>query len=113
MSSFSTDTVSQHLLSPIRPTFTPELESIDAAFPPLASYTPLADRAAAAGIAFAADPVRGASAVPDNLRGEGLGAAAGLRLGVRGVGKKSVKGRRGEGRQDEWAGYWWWEVAWG
>lgn len=93
-----------HILSPIRPTFTPELESIDAAFPPIHSYAPLADRRAAA----AADaPEPG----PD-MRGEGLGLAHGLKLGVRG-GKRSVRGRKGEGRTDEVAGYWWWEVGWG
>jgi len=47
------------------------------------------------------------------LKGEGLGIAKGLKLGVRGEGKRSVKGRKGEGRVDEVAGYWWWEVGWG
>ncbi|KAL1408706.1 hypothetical protein Q8F55_005519 [Vanrija albida] len=97
-----------HLLSPIRPTFTPELESIDEHFPTLASYPPLAERAAAAKAAGG-----DVCAVDERLRGEGLGAAHGLRLGVRGEGKKSVRGRKGEGRTDEVAGYWWWEVGWG
>jgi hypothetical protein len=47
------------------------------------------------------------------VRGHGLGLARGLRLGVRGEGKKSVKGRKGEGRVDEGDGDWWWEVRWG
>jgi predicted nicotinamide N-methyase len=97
-----------HLLSPIRPTFTPELESIDVAFPTIASYAPLAERQAAAAAASGDH-----TAVPAELRGEGLGAATGHRIGVRGTGKRSVKHRRGEGRSDEGAGYWWWEVTWG
>lgn len=97
-----------HLLSPIRPTFTPELESIDTHFPTLSSYPPLAERAAAAKAA-GGDVAK----VDERLKGEGLGAAYGLRLGVRGEGKKSVRGRKGEGRTDEVAGYWWWEVGWG
>lgn len=74
---------SQHILSPIRPTFTPELESIDANFPPH----------------------------PHSAPAEGLGLPDGLRLGTKG-GKRSMKGRKGEGRVDEGAGYWWWEVGW-
>ncbi|GMK59151.1 hypothetical protein CspeluHIS016_0701660 [Cutaneotrichosporon spelunceum] len=97
-----------HLISPIRPTFTPELESIDVAFPPLQSYPPLAERRAAA--KAATDPLR--TSVPESLRGEGLGLSQGLRLGVRG-GKRAVQGRKGEGRTDEAGGYWWWEVGWG
>ncbi|EJT51873.1 hypothetical protein A1Q1_06870 [Trichosporon asahii var. asahii CBS 2479] len=92
-----------HILSPIRPTFTPELESIDVAFPTIESYTPLAERRAAAEQGEVTDK---------EMRGEGLGLKQGLKLGVRG-GKRSVRGRKGEGRTDEVAGYWWWEVGWG
>ncbi|CAK9782860.1 hypothetical protein CC85DRAFT_289358 [Cutaneotrichosporon oleaginosum] len=99
-----------HLLSPIRPTFTPELESIDVAFPPLQSYPPLAERRAAAKAALPSDAL--CTSVPEGMRGEGLGAKHGLRLGVRG-GKRAVQGRKGEGRTDEAGGYWWWEVGWG
>lgn len=85
--------IKQHILSPLRPTFAPELESIDIHFPTLASYPGLASRG------------------QDD--GEGLGAAKKLKLGVRGEGKRSVRGRKGEGRVDETLGYWWWEVGWG
>lgn len=85
--------VSQHILSPLRPTFAPELESIDTHFPTLSSYTPIHDRS--------------------DKDGEGLGISRKLKLGVRGEGKRSVQGRRGEGRIDETLGYWWWEVGWG
>ncbi len=38
----------------------------------------------------------------------------GLSLGTRGQGKRSVRGKKGEGRADETEGYyWWWEVGWG
>lgn len=87
-------TETKHILSPIRPTFTPELESIDANFPPATTYTPLEKRQ------------------NEGTRGEGLGAPRSLKLGTRGEGKRSVKGRKGEGRVDEVAGYWWWEVGW-
>ena len=97
----------QHLLSPIRPTFTPELESIDVNFPTLTSYRPLTERQSAAAHSNAP------SDIDEDLRGEGLGLSRGLKLGVRGEGKRSVKGRKGEGRVDEVAGYWWWEVGWG
>lgn len=100
-------TIRQHILSPLRPTFAPELESIDQHFPPLSTYTPLSDRSAAA--ALSPDP----SAVAPELRGEGLGISKGLKLGTRGEGKRGVKGRKGEGRIDEAQGYWWWEVGWG
>jgi predicted nicotinamide N-methyase len=79
----------QHILSPIRPTFTPELESIDTHFPPHAS-TPSSRKEG---------------------EGEGLGKERGLIIGTRG-GKRSMIGRRGEGRIDENKGYWWWEVGW-
>ncbi|WVR06660.1 hypothetical protein IAU60_003692 [Kwoniella sp. DSM 27419] len=92
-----------HILSPLRPTFAPELESIDTYFPPLSSYVPLSERQ---------DAARTGSA-PRELAGEGLGIARGLKLGARGQGKRQVKGKRGEGRTDENQGYWWWEVGWG
>ncbi|OWZ66812.1 hypothetical protein AYX15_01987 [Cryptococcus neoformans] len=95
-----------HILSPLRPTFAPELESIDQHFPPLSTYNPLSERSAAA---LSPDP----SAVAPELRGEGLGISKGLKLGTRGEGKRGVKGRKGEGRIDEAQGYWWWEVGWG
>jgi hypothetical protein len=94
-------------LSPIRPTFTPELESIDRTFPTISSYSSLNARTAAASSG------KRVHEIDDELRGEGLGIARGLKLGVRGEGKRSVKGRKGEGRVDEVAGYWWWEVGWG
>ncbi|WVQ84233.1 hypothetical protein IAT38_006384 [Cryptococcus sp. DSM 104549] len=97
-----------HILSPLRPTFAPELESIDLNFPLLSSYPPLAKRQAAAAAAGASP-----STIPAELRGEGLGAARGLKLGARGEGKRGERGRKGEGRIDEHGGYWWWEVGWG
>ncbi|KAL7423579.1 hypothetical protein Q5752_001159 [Cryptotrichosporon argae] len=97
-----------HILSPLRPTFAPELESIDTYFPTLASYAPLADRQA-----FAQAFPSAAGPDAEHLRGEGFGRARGLKLGVRGQGKRSVQGRKGEGRVDEVVGYWWWEVGWG
>ncbi|EIW67620.1 hypothetical protein TREMEDRAFT_13984, partial [Tremella mesenterica DSM 1558] len=87
-----------HLLSPLRPTFGPELQSIDDTFPLLSSYPPLSLRQ---------------PSTNDQRDGEGLGSTQGLRLGVRGDGKKSKKGRKGEGRVDEGDGYWWWEIGWG
>ncbi|TYJ53389.1 hypothetical protein B9479_005989 [Cryptococcus floricola] len=93
-----------HILSPLRPTFQPEIESIVQFFPPHSTYTPLAERQAAASSA--------SSSIPPELRGEGLGTARGLKLGTRGDGKRAVKGRKGEGRTDEALGYWWWEVGW-
>lgn len=98
--------IRQHILSPLRPTFAPELESIDQHFPPLSTYAPLFERSATAS---SLDP----SAVAPELRGEGLGISKGLKLGTRGEGKRGVKGRKGEGRIDEAQGYWWWEVGWG
>lgn len=98
--------IRQHILSPLRPTFAPELESIDQHFPPLSTYAPLSERSATAS---SSDP----SAVAPELRGEGLGISKGLKLGTRGEGKRGVKGRKGEGRIDEAQGYWWWEVGWG
>ncbi|WWD18822.1 hypothetical protein CI109_103277 [Kwoniella shandongensis] len=95
-----------HILSPLRPTFAPELESIDTHFPPLSTYTPLAERQSAA-------KSSSSSPIPPELRGEGLGIARGLKLGARGEGKRGVRGRKGEGRVDEAQGYWWWEVGWG
>ncbi|KAK8864152.1 hypothetical protein IAR55_001398 [Kwoniella newhampshirensis] len=92
-----------HILSPLRPTFAPELESIDTHFPSLSTYTPLSERRKAAT----------SSVAPPDLRGEGLGLAKGLKLGARGEGKRGVRGRKGEGRVDEAQGYWWWEVGWG
>ncbi|WWC88301.1 uncharacterized protein L201_003209 [Kwoniella dendrophila CBS 6074] len=93
-----------HILSPLRPTFAPELESIDIHFPPLSTYKPLSERQKAASRT---------SQVDLDLKGEGLGIKRGLKLGTRGQGKKGVKGRKGEGRVDEEGGYWWWEVGWG
>jgi hypothetical protein len=86
----------------LRPTFAPELQSIDTHFPTLSSYPPLSTRQAAAG---------GGDIAPE-MRGEGLGLPKGLKLGTRGEGKRSVRGRKGEGRVDETQGYWWWEVGW-
>ncbi|WVW85097.1 hypothetical protein I302_107134 [Kwoniella bestiolae CBS 10118] len=97
-----------HILSPLRPTFAPELESIDTHFPPLSTYAPLSKRREAA--ATSSD---GYEEVDPDLRGEGLGLKRGLKLGVRGEGKRGVKGKKGEGRVDEEGGYWWWEVGWG
>ncbi|WVO18596.1 hypothetical protein L204_106315 [Cryptococcus depauperatus] len=94
-----------HILSPLRPTFQPELESIDKHFPPLSSFIPLAERMSAANDA--------SYQIPSNHQGEGLGLEKGLKLGVRGEGKRGIRGRRGEGRIDEAQGYWWWEVGWG
>ena len=94
----------QHILSPLRPTFGPELESIDEHFPLLSSYAALADRQEA---------LTNTSLTSPELSGEGLGASKGLRIGVRGSGKRSRKGKKGEGRVDEVEGYWWWEVGWG
>nr|XP_019003924.1 uncharacterized protein I203_03079 [Kwoniella mangroviensis CBS 8507]OCF67385.1 hypothetical protein I203_03079 [Kwoniella mangroviensis CBS 8507] len=96
-----------HILSPLRPTFAPELASIDTHFPPLSTYSPLLQRQQAAAVAD------DHSQIDIELRGEGLGLKRGLKLGVRGEGKKGVKGRKGEGRVDEEGGYWWWEVGWG
>ncbi|WVQ65469.1 uncharacterized protein L199_003645 [Kwoniella botswanensis] len=96
-----------HILSPLRPTFAPELASIDTHFPPLSTYSPLLQRQQAAAVAD------DHSQINIELRGEGLGLKRGLKLGVRGEGKKGVKGRKGEGRVDEEGGYWWWEVGWG
>ncbi|OCF37330.1 hypothetical protein I316_01239 [Kwoniella heveanensis BCC8398] len=99
-----------HILSPLRPTFQPELESIDTHFPPLSTYPPLSQRKEAA----QSQAATGAAATLDSgLKGEGLGISRGLKIGTRGEGKRGVKGRRGEGRVDEAQGYWWWEVGWG
>lgn len=94
----------QHILSPLRPTFTPELDSIDANFPLLSSYAPYGLREEAAARA---------SNTPDELKGEGIGRSRGLKIGTRGEGKRGMKGRKGEGRVDEVKGYWWWQVGWG
>ncbi|WVQ96602.1 hypothetical protein IAU59_003707 [Kwoniella sp. CBS 9459] len=96
-----------HILSPLRPTFQPELESIDTYFPPLSTYSPLSQRKAAA------QAGRTPPTFESGLGGEGLGIPRGLKIGTRGEGKRGVKGRRGEGRVDEAQGYWWWEVGWG
>ncbi|WWC62977.1 uncharacterized protein I303_105575 [Kwoniella dejecticola CBS 10117] len=100
-----------HILSPLRPTFAPELESIDTHFPPLSTYPPLSTReeaaAAKSGMQHAQEDKGSES------RGEGLGLERGLKIGTRGEGKRGVKGRKGEGRVDEGSGYWWWEVGWG
>ncbi|ORX37065.1 hypothetical protein BD324DRAFT_424024 [Kockovaella imperatae] len=82
-----------HILSPLRPTFTPEIESIDVHFPTHRSYRDSSDQ----------------KDVPPSL---GLGRSRGLRLGTRGSGKRSVRGKRGEGRTDEVLGYWWWDIGW-
>lgn len=121
----------QHILSPLRPTFAPELQSIDEYFPTLSSYPALSERSERAARdarvddnksihvngskATDATPTSTASTDPiTNLYlGEGLGRSRGLRIGTRGSGKRSVKGRKGEGRVDEVGGYWWWEVGWG
>ncbi|WRT66729.1 uncharacterized protein IL334_003692 [Kwoniella shivajii] len=95
-----------HILSPLRPTFAPELASIDQYFPPISTYTPLSQREQAA---RSPSP----SEIGSDLRGEGLGLGRGLKLGSRGEGKRGVKGKKGEGRVDENGGYWWWEVGWG
>lgn len=97
-----------HLLSPIRPTFTPELESIDVAFPPIESYTPIEERRKAAEKA----EKDGTKVEDKEMKGEGLGLKHGLKLGVRG-GKRPVRARKGVGRTDEVGGYWWWEIGWG
>lgn len=89
----------------MRPTFTPELDSIDANFPLLSSYAPLAMRASETGAPT--------NARPHELQGEGIGRSNGLRIGTRGDGKRGMKGRKGEGRVDEVKGYWWWHVGWG
>ena len=94
----------QHILSPLRPTFPPELESIDRHFPPLSSYPPLSLRRR-----LRSEPGR----VLEEFLGEGRGRATAMKLGLRSEGKRSVKGRKGEGRMDEVGGYWWWEVGWG
>lgn len=93
-----------HILSPLRPTFGPELESIDEHFPLLSSYPALSDRQKA---------LNDTSLLSPDLLGEGLGTSRGLKIGVRGSGKRSRKGKKGEGRVDEVEGYWWWEVGWG
>lgn len=97
--------LSQHILSPLRPTFTPELDSIDANFPLLSSYAPLGERQEAAAETSKHTPV--------DLEGDGIGRARGLKIGTRGEGKRGMKGRKGEGRVDEVKGYWWWQVGWG
>lgn len=97
----------KHILSPLRPTFTPELDSIDANFPLLSSYPPLPLRQ---------DAFQGrdeARKLPEELQGEGIGRSQGLKIGTKGEGKRSMKGRKGEGRVDEVMGYWWWHAGWG
>jgi len=94
----------QHILSPLRPTFAPELESIDTHFPLLSSYPPLPLRQ---------NVLDEKGSIPEELVGEGLGRDRGLKLGTRGDGKRSVRGKKGEGRADETDGYWWWEIGWG
>ncbi|WWC71121.1 uncharacterized protein I206_105074 [Kwoniella pini CBS 10737] len=102
-----------HILSPLRPTFAPELESIDKNFPNLSTYLPLKQRQDNLNNNLSKLPESEKEEKDEELKGEGLGLNKGFKIGVKGNGKKSVKGRKGEGRVDEVGGYWWWEVGWG